>query len=130
MADGRAVLVHGADAQWRRSLRDALTARWSATMAAHGVHGAVNGGELTVLLSSREAEAAKWWADPRLALVIAPDSAVYRRALASLGVSLGVSLPVHWVPADHTNGVTAVASSVDDVARDAIRRLRDATRRP
>lgn len=51
-----------------------------------------NAASVTLLVSSREAEAAKCLADPRVALTVAIDEPGIRRTLSSLGRSL----PVVW----------------------------------
>jgi hypothetical protein len=117
MAEARAVLVHGSDARWRRAMRDALLAGWSASDAVRDAHEI----SLAVLLSTREAEAAKWCADPRLALIIAEESEAFHHALTSLGVTF----PVRWVS---TRDVAA-ATHLDDIARDAVLLVAEATRR-
>ena len=52
-----------------------------------------NANSVTLLVSSREAEAAKCLADPRVAIVVAIDEAGIRRTLSVLAPSL----PVTWV---------------------------------
>ena len=76
----RALLVHGSDATWRHSLRAALRA-------------VPDVGNVTVLVSSREAEAAKCLADPRVVLAVVIDEPAIRRTLSTLAPSL----PVVWV---------------------------------
>ena len=52
-----------------------------------------NANSVTLLVSSREAEAAKCLADPRVALMVAIDEPGIRRTLSVLAPSL----PVTWV---------------------------------
>ena len=73
----RALLVHGADATWRRAMHDAA-------------RDAFRDAGVRVLLSSREAEAAKWLRDPRVTLVVSLDSAASRHAFASVRESVSV----------------------------------------
>ncbi len=132
MADGatkqpssRAVLVHGSDPTWRRAQRTAILALASAdssTADSLTADSPMSDSRITVLLSSREAEAAKWCADPRLSLIVARENAALRHTLASLGLTL----PVLWVSA-HADDP---AASVDAIARDVIARLALPTYRP
>lgn len=71
-------------------------------------------GTVTLLLSSREAEAAKCLADRRVALVVAIDDVGIRRTLASLGHAL----PVVWATeSDTIDGVIArVAAELETVS--------------
>jgi|GEM_PF-2867865 len=131
-----AVLVHGADAAWRRAVRHALLALASGSAStaastraasepsptvAESAEPSSAEQPLTVLLSSRESEAAKWFADPRLSVIVARDNdAAFRRALGSLAATL----PVLWVSA-----VDADAASVQIIARDALALLSSLTRR-
>ncbi len=71
-----AVLVHGGELAWRRHVHDAL-----------------RGLPLRVLLSAREAEAAKCLRDPQLVLLVAVDAQAIRTTLGALRPEL----PVLWV---------------------------------
>ena len=93
MAPARALLVHGGDASWRHSLRAALRA-------------VPDVGNVTVLVSSREAEAAKCLADPRVVLAVVIDEPAIRRTLSTLAPSL----PVVW--AAEGDNTAAVAERV------------------
>ena len=69
--------MHGSDATWRHSLRAALRA-------------VLDADNVTMLVSSREAEAAKCLADPRVVLAVVIDEPAIRRTLSSLAPSLAV----------------------------------------
>ena len=97
MGPSRALLVHGGEAAWRHSLRAALRA---ALRAVPDV------GNVTVLVSSREAEAAKCLADPRIVLAVVIDEPAIRRTLSTLAPSL----PVVW--AAEGDNTAAVAERV------------------
>ncbi len=58
---------------------------------------------VTLLASSREAEAAKCLADPRVALVVATDEPRIRRTLSALAPSL----PVVWAAESDAVGASA-----------------------
>lgn len=93
MAPSRALLVHGGDATWRHSLRAALRA-------------VPDVDNVTMLVSSRQAEAAKCLADPRIVLAVVIDEPAIRRTLSTLAPSL----PVVW--AAEGDNTAAVAERV------------------
>ncbi len=74
-APDRVVLVHGPDPRWRYAMQAALREM-----------------EVRVLVSSREAEAAKCLRDPQLVLAVAIDGPAIRQTFATLRASL----PVIW----------------------------------
>ena len=78
------LLVHGGTASWRQAMRVALRPMLDTTSNANGV---------ALLVSSREAEAAKCLADPRVGLVVAIDEPGIRRTLSVLAPAL----PAVWV---------------------------------
>lgn len=79
-APGRALILHGSDATRRSVVRAAL-------------HAVLDAGNVKLLVSSRQAEAAKCLADPRVVLAVVIDEPAIRRTLSSLAPSL----PIVWV---------------------------------